>query len=96
VRVFIRYPEAIGAMYTDTVQNIYPSYNESILINPPLVVNGSLKGKLFDDRLEQLYYFDVLRKLNTQSIIYHIPKRLIHQKSNLFPRKDMEILNICR
>jgi hypothetical protein len=92
VKVFIRNPQAIGALYTDTNYNIFPSFSDKILINPPIIISGMINGKLFDSRLSNLYYFDVLRKLNNKSIVYHIPKRLVSQDIKINPKKDLEIL----
>ncbi len=92
VKIFIKNPNAIGALYTDTDKSIFPSYKNTLIINPPIVVSGMIGGKLFDDQLKYLYYFDVLRKLSQRSIIYHIPKRLVTQPKTINYSKDLEVL----
>lgn len=78
------YPE-IACLYSDNIctpinyKTYYPTYRynicANITINTPLICNTNLPLR-FNENLRYLYYYDLLKRVCSSHMTWHIPKHL--------------------
>ena len=94
-----------GSCYTDIIMNngtsIYnPSYDirickTNIIINTPLFIKSNIIKQIqFNEKLSNLYIWELIRRLGQMSFMIHIPYPIITSKTEYANiSKDLKIIN---
>ena len=100
VNSMCKYKKIFG-VYADSrdhngITQFYPSYNPSNVLDNCIVVNTPLFAKQpleFNEKIEHLIFFDILRSTCRQVLWCHQPSTLIQlQAFNINPIKDLELI----